>query len=57
MEQKKDTFLPMTLLLKDTNVEGDLVVEHYNKAFKVCLQFEYIKSFNCQNFQILSHHH
>ena len=21
--------------LKDTNVEGDLVVEHYNKAFKV----------------------
>ena len=23
--------------LKDTNVEGDLVVEHYNCEFKVCV--------------------
>jgi hypothetical protein len=27
--------LMMHLGLKDTNVEGDLVVEHYNGAFKV----------------------
>ena len=31
--------------LKDTNVEGDLVVEHYNKAFKVIFFDIFVISF------------